>query len=225
MDHSLINPNQIRHFGIPVSNNPYDTEKALGIDHQTIFLPFKTQGSTVYFDSTVPTDDDLESCPHIVLTDGEREWEPNEVEMSGNRPCGDNVTSTVQAARRVCKQRTMAPVEYESDLVLGSISNSFVIESAYECLVSSVWVTYPSKKQIEKKHWKKRNVAQANKAISNSQHSRITPEHLARMLNIGLDKVKQMLKVTTQKGVWTAVHPIHRCYWVDHLDLHSNCLA
>ena len=42
MDHLLINPNQIRHFGIPVSDNPYDTEKALGIDHQSIFIPFKT---------------------------------------------------------------------------------------------------------------------------------------------------------------------------------------
>ena len=38
----------------------------------------------------------------------------------------------------------------------------------------------------------------------------ITPEHIARMHNVGLDKAKQMLRVTTQKGIRTAVHPIHK---------------
>ena len=53
-------------------------------------------------------------------------------------------------------------------------------------------------------------MAKANKATSNSRHSRVTPKHLAQMLNIGLDKAKQMRKVTTQKGVHTAVNPIYR---------------
>ena len=34
MDHSLINPNQIRHFGIPVSDNAYNGTEDLGIDHE-----------------------------------------------------------------------------------------------------------------------------------------------------------------------------------------------
>ena len=48
MDHSLINPNQIRNFGIPVFNNPYDEGRDLGINHQSLFVPFRTQGSTVF---------------------------------------------------------------------------------------------------------------------------------------------------------------------------------
>ena len=40
-------------------------------------------------------------------------------------------------------------------------------------------------------------------------------------MNIGLNKTKQMLKATTQKGIRTAVHPIHRRYQVDHIDLYS----
>ena len=85
---------------------------------------------------------------------------------------------------------------------------SFVAETAFERLVLSIRVVYPA----EKRQRGKPKVAKANKAISNSSHSRVTPEHLARMLNIGLDKAKQMLKVTTQKGVRTAVHPIHIHY-------------
>ena len=33
LDHSLINPNQIRNFGIPVSDNLYDSGRYFGINH------------------------------------------------------------------------------------------------------------------------------------------------------------------------------------------------
>ena len=49
LDHSLINPNQIRHFRIPVSENPYDSVRDLCINHDDQFIPFKTEGSTVCF--------------------------------------------------------------------------------------------------------------------------------------------------------------------------------
>jgi len=70
----------------------------------------------------------------------------------------------------------------------------------------------------------KKIARKANKALSNSRHSIITPEHLARTLNSGLDKAKQMLRVTIQKGIRTATRPIHRRYRVHHLDLHSSRL-
>ena len=49
LDHSLINPNQIRHFRILVSDNLYDSGQYLGIDHDNQLIPFKTEGSTVCF--------------------------------------------------------------------------------------------------------------------------------------------------------------------------------
>jgi hypothetical protein len=44
-------------------------------------------------------------------------------------------------------------------------------------------------------------------------------------MGITIDKAKEMLRVTTQKGIRTAVHPISRRYCVNHLDLHSTRLA
>ena len=106
--------------------------------------------------------------------------------------------------------------------MLGSISDSFVNETMYERLVSSVRVMYPRSRRVETKHWKKKMAENTSKVITNSRHSAITPEHLSQTLNIGLDKAKQMLRVTTQKGIRTAVHPIHQRYQVDHLDIHSS---
>ena len=50
MDHSLVNPNHIRMTGTPVLDDPFDTTRRLWIHHEDTFIPFKTDGKTVYFD-------------------------------------------------------------------------------------------------------------------------------------------------------------------------------
>ena len=45
MDHSLINPNQIRHFGIPVSDDSYDSTRDFGISHNELFIPLKLKAA------------------------------------------------------------------------------------------------------------------------------------------------------------------------------------
>ena len=53
---------------------------------------------------------------------------------------------------------------------------------------------------------------------------KVSPEELARKWNIGLQTAKDTLKVTTQIGIRTAVHPMTRRVRVDHLDLHRTRL-
>jgi hypothetical protein len=81
MDHSLINPNQIREYGIPVLNNPF-SQSQFGIDCSDDFIPFNTTGTIVYFESRVPTDWETRNLPIIMLT-GE-DWDPVNVGF-GNR--------------------------------------------------------------------------------------------------------------------------------------------
>ena len=57
MDHSLINPNQIFNYGIPISDNPFDRNKDFGIYHDKIFVPFSTKVPAIYSTPTVPTDE------------------------------------------------------------------------------------------------------------------------------------------------------------------------
>ena len=45
------------------------------------------------------------------------------------------------------------------------------------------------------------------KVVENFRHSVVKPEHLAQTLNIGLDHAKQILRVATQRGIYTEVHP------------------
>eukprot|EP00980_Cylindrotheca_fusiformis_P007870 scaffold1674_cov96-Cylindrotheca_fusiformis.AAC.1 len=50
---------------------------------------------------------------------------------------------------------------------------------------------------------------------SDSRQSVITAERLAQQFNIGLETARNTLKVTTQKGLRSAVHPISRRYRTD----------
>ena len=56
MDHSLVNPNQIRINGTPVLDYPFNNNRWFGIHHEDVFVSFTTDGNTVYFNTRVPTD-------------------------------------------------------------------------------------------------------------------------------------------------------------------------
>ena len=58
LDHSLLNPNQIRKFGIPFWDNPFDFDRGLQIDIQPP-VTLTTKGTKIYFKSQVPNNNNL----------------------------------------------------------------------------------------------------------------------------------------------------------------------
>ena len=132
-NHSLINPNQIRLYSISVSDDPYDKSRPFGIDHEYIYIPFQTKGSTVYFDSFVPSDNDLERCRHIMLTDN-KEWSPHDVVMGGDRPYGDEIRISEM------NKSNGDHFDYETDSVLGGISPVFNQHLFADRLIVSVQI-------------------------------------------------------------------------------------
>ena len=54
------------------------------------------------------------------------------------------------------------------------------------------------------------------------RHSRVTVEEVARNIKCGLEMAKKTLKVMMQAGVRQALHPLHRRYRVDHLNLKED---
>ena len=207
MDHSLINPNQIQSYGIPVCDDPYDKARDFGISHDDLFLPFDTCGSTVFFETFVPSDDDLINSTQIVLTDGDHEWDPGTVKLS-------QVTrDSVCVSEHPCK----------SDEILGSICPTIVSSLMNSRIINSVKIQAPSV-TARRNITSKTDSQQISEVLSKTQHSVITPEHISRVFNVGIDKAKTMLAVTMQRGICTAVTPIFRKYRVDHLNLHVQHL-
>jgi hypothetical protein len=61
--------------------------------------------------------------------------------------------------------------------------------------------------------------SQAGAVYARHRHTIVSAETLSKMWNIGLETAQRTLRVTTQNGLRTAVHPITRRYRVDRLHL------
>lgn len=74
LNNSLINPNQLRHFGRPVCDDITDRNRTFGIDVDNEFvIPFTMEGTTISFTSRVPTRWEMENCRIFIMTD-ESPW-------------------------------------------------------------------------------------------------------------------------------------------------------
>ena len=73
LPNSLLNPNQIRAFGLNVFDNPFNDDE-LGIDGHDAFIPFDTTGMVVHFDSRVPSAWEKMHLPIVCLTSDT--WDP-----------------------------------------------------------------------------------------------------------------------------------------------------
>jgi hypothetical protein len=186
LDHSLINPNQIRVTGIPVCDDPFDRYRKLGIETDMVQIPFRTDGNTIYFVSRVPTQEELDDCPYITLTD-DMEWDPSATDLTDPLPKEIMEVNTIETYDET----------NESETILTSISLIYSHKTLGNRVLKSVRVS--------------------EQVASQTRHTRVSPESIARMWNVGLERAKETLRVTTQKGIRFAIHPIHRRYRVDHL--------
>ena len=77
LKHSLINQNQIRHNGIGFWDNTYDQDCQLAIEiaEYDLNIPMKYRGTKLIFQSSLPTEQELNELQHIELTSNQP-WNP-----------------------------------------------------------------------------------------------------------------------------------------------------
>ena len=206
---SLINPNQLRHYGITLSDDPTDATRPFGISIAELCVPFKMDGTTVYFETRVPTAWELENCRNVQVTDS-AVWNPSTVTIAGVSSNSDlplmemttrrtlfalNVTKKVISAE---SQNDLTP--YDDATLLNRMIGKVNVATAHRADVSVSFVG------------------------SKDRHSQVNAETVARKFRCGLETAKRTLQTTTQRGVRQSIHPLHRRYRVDHLNLHRRRL-
>ena len=211
LENSLINPNQIREYGLRVYDNPFELNR-FGIDCQETFVPFQTTGTIVHFESRVPTEWEEKHLPVLLLTSeywdptgkhlGVRTREQNEMRTIRNLTSGMRKTqvSSVRKQQEDSRAVTWGQVEQELDKVT-PVSN---LSTLCHRLIGAVNIATSFREDIDALE-DKRKVADV---ITKDRHSRVGPEELARKWNVGLETAKNTLETTTQYGIRTAVHPM-----------------
>jgi hypothetical protein len=68
LEMSLINPNQIQHYGLTVSDDSTDKTRDFGITGEDFVVPFEIKGTTIFFKSSSVTRWEMANCSTIELT-------------------------------------------------------------------------------------------------------------------------------------------------------------
>ena len=194
LDHSLINPNQIRSYGIPVWDNPYDNMHGLSIDvSEDFIINLTTKGTKIFFQSRSPTRNELEDeKAHITLTDLQA-WNPERVRLG--------ISETTQNSSDV--------LEITSD-PRGNLFALYNIEPSLVFLKERMISKVAGVMNKEFGSLPKRNTL-----ISTERHEKTTANHLSEKFGIGLQRAYATLQVTLQQGKRSAILPISRRYRAD----------
>ena len=226
LNHSLLNPNQIRHNGFDVQDNPYDKEYELGITiSNNMFVKFVTSGTKIQFRSRVPTHRELQECHHVELTSSSL-WQPHTVQLgqlnSLSAPIatyqsktGYNddlyavTTQDVPLCYIISKfTRTIKQYGYDEinndEAILHSMNPMHI--DLRERIIANINVTYDDA-----------DVPKRRTLISSERHLGISPENIAELWGIGYNRAKITIEATTQRGTRSALLPLSRRYRADRI--------
>ena len=81
MDHSFLNPNQLRAHGVEVRYNPFEQVQChinTGFDNIVILL--FTQCTVIFTDASSPKEEELNNFQHITLTSS-KIWDPHDIKF------------------------------------------------------------------------------------------------------------------------------------------------
>ena len=226
LPHSLINPNQLRHYQVEVQDNPYHCSEPLQITTQdpetNLVIPMSTEGTIIYFQSRTPTIDELEACSHIELT-SDTPWDPQSVRLASSTTSveEEEFVSSIQSdevflpfipddiyydkqalASRLASQVRVLDREafsLQSTRYIGEVHAANNPDAATSIHVGEVQTDFYKPGSFQSKE----------------RHSEVTPEVLAQRWGISHHQAKDTLRVTTQKGMRSAVMPLARRYRAD----------
>ena len=208
LNHSLLNPNQIRHGGLGFWDNPYDENHALGIEvyDMDMDIPMTYHGTKLSFKTSTPTDHELNVLPHIVLT-SESPWNPHDVklgEMRTEEPTNITCLKKVQVAESEADEAYKYGYNYErmrgDDALMHEINPIIsYIQALNKDEQAYGLVDKPPHKSF----------------ISSKRHHKLDADGLAENWLIGPIKAKATLRATTQNFKRSAILPIGRRYRAD----------
>ena len=203
LEHFLINPNQLRSFGIIVQDSPF-ANAPLGIEDPPsgITIPLSTLGTVIYADTRSCTDDDLSRLPHIVVL-SDAHWDPHGVRFLAHHGDGEVASITTSCT---CQQHDFNS-NFKTDANIGSIYfNPFELAS---CLVASIQVTGPNQE--------KQDILSSKTFTSKERHNMVTPEDISNRWFIGLAQASKTKKHTTQHILQSAVLPLAHRFKVNRM--------
>ena len=217
METTLVNPNQLRHYGTQVQDNPM-SELPLSIitEDNEFSMDLTMAGTIVCADTFTPSEHELHSCPHINLT-SPTPWDPYKVLFHQSSLTLDEV----MAHKR---QVSSTQSSFHSDKVQGR-NDDYSYESSNQIFnLTSMQRRISSMSIIPESLTRDSNIDPGNTDAtllptfqSSDRHSDVTPQSLSERWGISLQAASKTINKTTQRFLRSAVLPLGRRYRTDRM--------
>jgi hypothetical protein len=179
------------------------------------------------FPIRIPAQDKRAECTHLTLTSQER-WEPS-----------SDLLADEEAKSTVCLQVDVSSTESTQGLYsiksklacLCDISSViYEVNHLYEdcCLLQDSYKSVQVCSVVVDRHvnavatYEPDGLEVISAVLTKEQNIALHPLSLSKRWQIGLDTAKATLKVTTQRGIRTAIAPLHRRYRTNIAQLRYN---
>ncbi len=204
LDHSLINPNQLRHFGTKVQDNPM-SDRALSIisEDNEFCMPLSMQGTIVYADTFSPSDQELCDCPHIHLSSS-HSWDPHHVKFPKSKWTLDEEIGSL-------RNISMIKISHNDNTIF-SLDQIHRRISSLKKLMPLTNLNRPMDINSGTT-----DVTSLPTFQSTDRHSDVTALELSEHWGISVATASKTLKTTTQKFLCSAVLPLGRRYRTDRV--------
>ena len=196
MDHTLVNPNQLRVYGISVQHNPFDA-KPLSITTDDTSIELYSEGTIICGDTQTPTESELSRLPRLILT-SLHDWDPHNICF---------LSCSGQSSENISTESNHSILAVDT-LLQHTIYYPIMVASLMLSLVKVAEVTTPPTLQ---------EVPSARTFQSKECHSTVTPSDLSERWYIGLGQATQTLEVTTQWLMHSTILPLAWWYRVDRM--------
>ena len=110
MESTLVNPNQLRHFGTRVQDNPA-SECPLSIitEGGDFCMGLDIEGTIVFANTHTPSNRELRECPHVELSSS-HVWEPEKVRFQKiSRSLKDEIGDVSKLILACCRLKISSP--------------------------------------------------------------------------------------------------------------------
>ena len=206
IDTTLVNPNQLRHYGTQVQDNPMSQLPLSIITEDSEFcMELMMNGTIIYADTHTPSDKELNECPHILLT-STHPWVPHTVSFPRTRMLLEDVINDGHTVSATRSQMYFDEVHGGHDIIFDLTSTQRKISSMH---------TKPELFKDENIDSGSTDAPNPNTFVSNSRHSDVTAHDLSERWSISLKAATNTLKKTTQRFLHSAVLPLSRRYRTD----------
>ena len=190
LHHTLINPNQLRSYGVDAQDNPFAKED-LAITKADYIIPLDTQGTTIFCDTQSPTEVELQQLPRVMLSSA-IDWDPQSVQFPSHH--SDRVVSSTSA------QCTCDPCLHRTTYILEHFSSR---------IIQQVHVDWPDGEQNPAI---RQDIPSTRTFQSRECHSGITPVDISEQWYVRLSQANNTLNATTQQLVRSALLQLSRRY-------------